>query len=204
MRHGVNTDISFPALLARCREGEEDANRILFEKVAHRLIGLARQHLRGQVRRKVDPEDVVQSVFKSFFGDLRDGDFDLKTWDNLWSLLVVITLRKCGRKVKHFLGPWRDVRREATNAPSADESMASCIALAHDPTPAEAVVLSEIVEQTLRPLKERERKVFEMHLQGHAIEEICAQVQRSEYTVRDVLKRIEKGLEKQCEEILSG
>jgi RNA polymerase sigma factor (sigma-70 family) len=115
--------------------------------------------------------------------------------------LVVITLRKCGRKVKHFLGPWRDVRREVSKAPSADESMASCIALAHEPTPLEAVVLSEIVEQTLRPLKERERKVFELHLQGHSIEEICTQVQRSEYTVRDVLKRIERSLEEQRRDI---
>jgi RNA polymerase sigma factor (sigma-70 family) len=196
----VNTDTSFPSLLARCREGEEDANRLLFEEVAHRLIGLARNHLHGQVRQKVDPEDVVQSVFRSFFGDLRDGDFELQTWDSLWSLLVVITLRKCGRKVKHFIGPWRDVRREVSRAPSAEESMASCIALATDPTPSEAVVLSEMVEQTLRPLKTRERRVFELHLQGYDIEEICAQVQRSEYTVRDVLKRIEKGLKERQDE----
>jgi RNA polymerase sigma factor (sigma-70 family) len=103
--------------------------------------------------------------------------------------------------VKHFLGPWRDVRREISKAPSADESMASYIALANDPTPSEAIVLSEMVEQTLQPLKDRERKIFELHLQGYKIEEICAQVQRSEYTVRDVLKRIEKSLEKACEAI---
>jgi RNA polymerase sigma-70 factor, ECF subfamily len=197
----MNTDTSFADLLARCREGQEDANRLLFEEVAHRLIGLARKHLRGQLRQKIDAEDVVQSVFKSFFGDLREGDFELKTWDNLWSLLVVITLRKCGRKLKHFLGPRRDVRREISKKLSAEESMASCIALANEPTPLEAMVLSEIVEQTLRPLKERERKIFELHLLGNSIEEICGQVQRSEYTVCAVLKRIEKSLQKRCEEI---
>jgi RNA polymerase sigma-70 factor (ECF subfamily) len=197
----VNTDPSFADLLSRCRHGDEAANRVLFEAVAHRLIGLARHHLRAQIRQKVDPEDIVQSVFKSFFLDLRDGEFELKTWDNLWSLLVVITLRKCGRKVKHFLGPWHDVRREIAKAPTPDESMASCVALANDPTPSEAVVLSEMVEQTLRPLKPRERRIFELHLQGRSIEEICTQVQRSEYTVRDVLKRIEKGLQKQCDEL---
>jgi RNA polymerase sigma-70 factor (ECF subfamily) len=197
----MSSDPSFADMLARCRLGEEDANRVLFERVAHRLIGLARNHLRGQIRQKVDPEDVVQSVFKSFFGDLRDGEFELKTWDNLWSLLVVITLRKCGRRVKHFLGPWHDVRREVAKAPTADESMASCVALASDPTPSEAIVLSEMVEKTLRPLKPRERTIFELHLQGCAIEDICAQVRRSEYTVRDVLKRIEKDLKRQCDDL---
>ncbi len=197
----MTTETSFPSLLARCREGEEDASRVLFEEVAQRLIGLARNRLHGQLRQKVDAEDVVQSVFRSFFGDLRDGDFELKTWDNLWSLLVVITLRKCGRQIKHFLGPWRDVRREVSKTPSAEESMASCLALATDPTPSEAFILSEMVEQTLRPLKERERRIFELHLQGCTFEEICAEVQRSEYTVRDVLKRIEKNLEKRRDEI---
>jgi RNA polymerase sigma-70 factor, ECF subfamily len=143
----------------------------------------------------VDAEDVVQSVFKSFFGRLNDGQFELRTWDSLWSLLVVMTLRKCRRQVKYFLGPWRDVRREAAPLPSVEESMASCVALAQEPTPAEAAQLAEMVEQAMRPLKQRERLIFELHLQGHAVEAICTQVQRSEYTVRDVLKRIEKHLE---------
>jgi RNA polymerase sigma-70 factor (ECF subfamily) len=191
----MKQELPFPELLAQCREGVEDANRHLFEQVAHRLIGLARTHLRGAVRQKVDAEDVVQSVFKSFFVDLSAGQFNLPTWDSLWSLLVVITLRKCGRKVKHFLGPWRDVRREAAPMPTADESMASCIALAQDPTPTEAIALAEMVEQAMRPLKERERTIFELHLQGRTVEEICAQVERSEYTVQGVLKKVEKHLQ---------
>jgi len=36
----------------------------LFEQFAQRLIGLARLHLDARLQHKVDPEDVVQSVYK--------------------------------------------------------------------------------------------------------------------------------------------
>src|SRR4051812_43687956 len=35
-------------------------------RFTHQLIGLARQRLYGLLRARVDPEDVVQSVYKSF------------------------------------------------------------------------------------------------------------------------------------------
>ena len=49
--------------------------RALFERFSRRLIGLARCHLEVRLQHKVDPEDVVQSAYKSFF--LRYGDGDL-------------------------------------------------------------------------------------------------------------------------------
>ena len=41
-------------------------------------------------------EDVMASVFKSFFRRHAEAPFDLSSWDSLWSLLTLITLRKCG------------------------------------------------------------------------------------------------------------
>ena len=46
-----------------------------------------------QTRQKVDPEDVVQSAFRSFFTRQAAGQFDVASWDDLWGLLVVITVR---------------------------------------------------------------------------------------------------------------
>ena len=48
------------------------------------LIGLARSHLGGVIRQKVDPEDVVQSVFRSFFQRNAQGNWNLDDWDSLW------------------------------------------------------------------------------------------------------------------------
>src|SRR5262245_47104649 len=44
-----------------------DLTRTL-ERFSRRLIGLARVHLGGRLRTKVDPEDVVQSAYKSLLG----------------------------------------------------------------------------------------------------------------------------------------
>jgi RNA polymerase sigma-70 factor, ECF subfamily len=191
---------SFDELLARLRTGDEDAARQIFQQYATRLIGLARVHLDSAVRRKVDAEDVVQSVFKSFFVRIEKGEFDLENKDNLWSLLVDITLHKCGHKVRDLRRQRRDIRREADPRRTADDSALSWQALAPGPTPAEAAIMAETVEQVFSELKERERQIVELHLQGHEISDIQVQVKRSAYTVRDVLKRVRKRLERQFEQ----
>ena len=77
------------------------------------LIGLARVHLGGRLRRKVDPEDVVQSAYKSFL--IRYGKADLSTegWDGLWGLLTLITIRKCADRAHYHQADCRDLHREA-------------------------------------------------------------------------------------------
>src|SRR5438067_192126 len=107
-------DDSFQDLMQRLRGGDEVAATILFQRFARRLIGLARHQLDQRLRGKLDAEDVVQSVFKSFFPRFADGCFELDGWEDLWALLTVITLRKCGRRVEYFRARRRDVRREAT------------------------------------------------------------------------------------------
>src|SRR4051812_33906158 len=82
-------------LLARVRQGDQAAAAAVFDLYKRRLLGLARSHLDARLRGKVDPEDVVQSVFRSYFRRQTDGRFDVQDWDQLWSLLAMITVRKC-------------------------------------------------------------------------------------------------------------
>lgn len=188
-------EASFDEFLAKLRAGDDGAARHMFTEYAARLIGLARTHLDSNVRRKVDPEDVVQSVFKSFYVRVSDGQFDLENWDGLWSLFVVITLRKCAHKVRDLHRQRQDIRREVAPQANADSSSSSWQAMATGPTPPEAAMLAETVEQVFAGLKPRERQILELHLQGRSIAEIQAEVKRSEYTVRDVLNRIRKTLQ---------
>src|SRR5437762_3488388 len=99
----MSQEPSFEDLMERLRLGDERAAQQIFERFAHRLMGLARTRLSGGLRQKVDPEDVMQSVFKSFFRRHAEAQFDLSGWDSLWALLTVITLRKSGHKVKEYL-----------------------------------------------------------------------------------------------------
>src|SRR5207247_810362 len=85
------TDDAFAALMARLRSGEDAAAREVFERFAGRLIGLARRQFNRLLARKVDPEDVVQSAYKSFFVRHRAGKLEVGDWDGLWHMLTLIT-----------------------------------------------------------------------------------------------------------------
>jgi RNA polymerase sigma-70 factor, ECF subfamily len=192
----VSADPSFEELLGRLRNGDDDAAAEIFQHYASRLIALARGRLDQQVRRKVDAEDVVQSVFKSFFLRHAEGQYDLSTWNSLWGLLVVITVRKCSRKVKKYHGPEHDVRKEAAGLPWASSDTAQWEAIAREPTPAEALILSEVVEELMRGLDERDRQILTLRLQGNTAPEIGAEVGLTQYTVEGVLKQVRKRLRK--------
>ena len=89
---------SFADFLARLRGGDDAAATELFGRFAHQLIALALRHIDAGLRHKVDPEDVVQSVYKSFFVRYGDGNLDIVNWNSLWGLLTLITVRRtCAR-----------------------------------------------------------------------------------------------------------
>jgi RNA polymerase sigma-70 factor (ECF subfamily) len=158
------------------------------------LITLASRRLAGVLRHKVDPEDLVQSVFKSFFAQQAATPFALQNWDNLWALLTTITLRKCGFRLRYFLTQRRSVRREAQLAWEGEDDQASWQALARDPTPLEAACLAETVEELLQGQDPKHRRIVELTLQGVSLPEIGTQVGLTERTVYRVLERVQSKL----------
>ena len=61
-------------LVTRLRQGEQAAASEVFLRYTHRLLGLARKHLDARLAAKVEPEDIVQSAYKSFFQRHQDGE----------------------------------------------------------------------------------------------------------------------------------
>ncbi len=180
-------------LAERLRRGDEDAASLLYHRFARRLLGLAALHLQHQLRAKVDPEDVVQSAWKSFFRRQAAGALDLTSWDSLWSLLMRITLRKCAKRAHHFQAGRRDVRREAAaEGPEGDAPEAA----ARDATPFETAVLIELVEHLFRGLKDRECQMLQQSLEGYTAPEIGSRVGVSERSVYRLLDRIRRRLER--------
>src|SRR5262249_28857411 len=148
-----------------------------------RLIGLARSQVDTALRHKVEVEDVVQSVFKSFFRRQAEEPFALGGWDNLWSLLTVITLRKCAKREDFFRAERRDARREVHLGPPPGEDRPLWEAIDREPTPDEAAVLTETVEQVLRGFDLEDRAIIELSLQGYTFPEIGVQLKRAERSV---------------------
>jgi RNA polymerase sigma-70 factor (ECF subfamily) len=186
---------SFDETLARLRAGDQGGAAEIFHRFTAPLFGLARLHLDSPVRQKVDPEDVLQSAFRSFFRRHAEGEFDLKDWNSLWSLLTVITLRKCGRWHEHFHAACRDVRAEVAPHSGDDDSSASWQALGDEPTPEEATLLAEAAEGLLQSAEGRDRDIVELALQGYNAREIAEQLDRPRRTVSRVLEHVKKRLQ---------
>jgi RNA polymerase sigma-70 factor (ECF subfamily) len=192
----MSNDDPIRALAVRLRSGEDAAAREVFEQFAGRLVALARRQFNGMLARKVDPEDVVQSAFKSFFIRHRDGKVEIVDGGGLWNLLTLITLRKCADRAEYFRASRRDAAREATGPRSGDRPDAGLIAVDREPRPEEAVILAETVEQLFRDLTADERPVLEMSLQGYTAPEISDRLGRAERSVRRLRERIRKRLER--------
>jgi RNA polymerase sigma-70 factor (ECF subfamily) len=191
----MSEDSSFDALLDRLRAGDQDAATTIFNRYVRRLVGLARSRLDALTLAKVDPEEVANSALKSFFRGYAGGKFDLEGWDSLWEVLLIITLRKCGRRIEYFRAQRRDVHKEVRPSSTPEESTASWEAIAREPTPEEAAMLNETVEQVLQSLHERERPILVLALQGYSLPEISERIHRTERTVYRVLKHIKEKLE---------
>jgi RNA polymerase sigma-70 factor (ECF subfamily) len=189
------SDESFIDLQVRLRGGDATAGAEIFSRYRESLIRLAAPRLVGTLRTKVDPEDVVQSAFRSFFRAEAESGFALAGWGDLWSLLVTITLRKCRHQVRQFLAAKRDVRREA----GASDSLAGWQAVAADPTPEEAAEFADIVERLLGGLDDRGRRIALLSLEGRSPAEISPHVGLTERSVYRQLDRIRDRLQQLAE-----
>jgi RNA polymerase sigma-70 factor (ECF subfamily) len=187
---------SFAEFLAKLKARDGDAARELFRRFTHQLIALARTKFDATVRDKVDPEDVVQSAFKSFFLRYGEGNLELANWNSLWGLLTLITLRKCAERVAYYRAQCRDAAREAAQEPSSSVEAPWKAAVAREPTPLEAVELGELLERLFLELSEDERPILELSLQGYTTQEISEKLGRVERTVRRLRERIRQRLER--------
>jgi RNA polymerase sigma-70 factor (ECF subfamily) len=181
-------------LPARLQAGDPEAAREVFDRYAHLLIGVAVRRLPPGLRPKVDGEDVVQSVFRSFFRHTQAGHFRFESEEGVRGLLVTITRRKCGKLTRHYFGAEHDVRKEVAAASDGDDAAAADL-LDKEPSPEEEARAAELLEQCMRQLDERERRVLLLDLEGLTAQEISGQVGLTRYTVEGILKRVRKRLE---------
>jgi RNA polymerase sigma factor (sigma-70 family) len=182
-------------LVARWRTGDQQAASELFHRYSDRLVSLARSGMSAKLSQRIDPEDVVQSVYRSFFLNARDDRFDLQRGGDLWRLLVAITLHKLQDQVERHLAKKRSVKVELSFGHEAALHGIQADVFSRDPSPIEAVGLAEELEQVMCQQLPLHRRILELRLQGHNHEEIAADTRCSQRTVIRVLKRIKQQLE---------
>lgn len=181
-------------LLHRFREGDREAARELFDRYVCRLIALARSRISPKLARRIDPEDVVQSAYRSFFLRAASDEITLRRAGDLWRLLAAYTVNKLRGHVEHHSAQRRALDREYSTQTLLDQ--ASRIAPASsEPDPEHATMIADELHNIMATAPVLERRVLEARLQGATIGEISADIGRSERTVRRLLKRMRGVLE---------
>ena len=175
-------------LVERCRTGDEDAATELFNRYVSRLLGVARKRIGERMNSRLDPEDVVQSVFRTFFARLKNDQFRIDDQDDLSKLLVRITLNKTLRHIAHHRAARRNPDQEAVQT---DASRTEIIQLlADEPTPETVVAFVDQLDHFLTRLSPEDQQILVLRLQGHSTEEIAKQLNTYDRKVRRVLERV--------------
>ena len=178
-------DASNFELLSAWRDGNERAARVLVRRYMTRLTALARARLSRKLARRLDSEDIVMSAWRSFFAAAGRDQITVPDDDNLWPLLVTMTLRKLARQAERHTASKRTVDAEA-----GSETWPEVVS--RDPTPDEAAMVTDEVESLMAALSQTDRDILTRRLQGEEHAAIAAAVGCSERTVRRALERVRK------------
>ncbi len=179
-------DASNRELLDAWRAGNDGAATVLVRRYMARLTSLASSRLSRKLAGRVDAEDVVLSAWRSFFVATGRDQVGVPDDDNLWPLLVTMTLRKLARQAARHTAERRSIHAEAL---PIDEINWPVI-VSRDPTPAEAAMVTDEIENLMSGLTPGDREVLTMRLQGEQHGSIADAVGCSERTVRRSLQRI--------------
>jgi RNA polymerase sigma-70 factor (ECF subfamily) len=179
---------SYDDLIRRLRSGDNEAAREVFDRYAARLLLLSRRRIGQRMNSRVDPEDVVQSVFRTFFARVQNDQFDIAAKDDLFKLLVRITAHKTLRQIAHHRAAKRDPSQETPQGDDAHEMLMQV--MADEPTPETIVTFMDQLEHFLAQLAPEDRQILELRLQGFSTEEIAQQLGSYDRKIRRVLERI--------------
>ena len=182
-------------LIRGLRDGDRTVVQDFCQRYGASLERLAAKHLPAALRRRVGPEDVVQSACRTFLRRTRGGEFQLADSEDLWRLLCAITLTKVREQARFHLRQKRGLDKEvALEAPSQDSLVTAFQPVARGPTPAEAAEFADQFEKIISALDEEERQVVDLKLQEYTTQEMAQRMGCSERTVRRILKRVQTQL----------
>lgn len=177
------------SLLRRFRGGSDDAATQLYLRYAHRLRALALAKCSPDLTRRFDADDIVQSVFGSFFRGASKGFYDVPAGEELWKLFLVMALNKIRAKGAHHRAAKRDVRQtsgiedlDAVPEPSAEQNEESLVLL--------QAVVNEVMDRLPLP----QRRMIELRIEGQEVADIARLTARSKRTVERVLQDFRNNL----------
>jgi DNA-directed RNA polymerase specialized sigma24 family protein len=93
------------------RSVREDAAAVFVQRYMEKLTSLVERNLSDRFRGRVDAGDVVQDVLASWFRGVGQRRIRPNTPNEIWPLIVTITLFKVRKRIRKETAEIRDVRR---------------------------------------------------------------------------------------------
>jgi hypothetical protein len=194
-------DGSITRWIAGVKAGDVAAAQPLWERYFARMVDLARSRLRASPRRcrdaASDEEDAALSAFDSLCAGLARGRFpQLADRDDLWRLLVVITMRKVRAQARRRLRQKRgggqvQAACDLEDAQSDDDLLAR--AVGSEPTPEFAVMVAEEYRRLLDRLGDDVlRKVAILRMEGYTTDAVAEKLGCARRTVARQLALIRR------------
>jgi RNA polymerase sigma-70 factor (ECF subfamily) len=171
------------SLLRRLSQGNQDAATQIYFRYARRLRALVKARCSRELARRLEPDDIVQSVFHRFFRKARHGDYDVPAGEELWKLFLVIALNKIRSEEAFYRASKRDVR--LTTAEVSEQG-------GHDARKqrdsSARGYLRLAITEALERLPPQHQKVVQLRVEGFEVAEIAKQIGRSQRTIERVLQ----------------
>jgi RNA polymerase sigma-70 factor (ECF subfamily) len=178
------------SLLQKLKDGHESAATALYVRYAGHLRALTARQSSAALSARMDPDDIVQSVFRTFFRRVNTDQYEVPRGDDLWKLFLVIALNKIRNAAAHHTAAKRDVRQTVH---LGDSPAAVGTAVTADDTDLTALRL--VVDDTIAALPESSRQMVRLRIDGHEVGDIAARTGRSKRSVERVLQQFRDQLQ---------
>lgn len=177
------------SLLRRFQEGEQDAATALYIRYARRLHALAQKQTGQNLAARFDPDDVVQSVFRTFFRRAAEGCYEVPIGEELWQLLLVLALNKIRALAVFHRAQKRDAGRTLSTEKHAEvvAGVSGDDAVAYD-------TLKMVIDELVTKLPPPQDQIIQLRIEGHEVSEIAKLTQRSKRTVERTLQHFRQQL----------
>ena len=176
-------------LVGRCRQGDVEAERLLFHRFAARLVELLTARMPMGLWRRFGPEDVAQDVFASLFRAVREDRIRLERSGDLWAWLARIAHHKQVNLIKRELRFKRSlmVEEDWSNAGEVEDDARYA---SREPGADEVVALADELDYLFGPVGAPLRQVVDLRLRDLTIQEIARRLEVSHTTVGRHLRKI--------------
>lgn len=178
------------SLLQKLKGGHESAATALYQRYAAHLRALTARQSSAALAARMDPDDIVQSVFRTFFRRATNDQYEVPRGEDLWKLFLVIALNKIRNAAAHHTAAKRDVRQTVH---LGDTTGTGHTAVTPDDTDTTALRL--VIDDVIAALPESSREMVRMRIDGHEVADIAARTARSKRSVERVLQQFRDQLQ---------